>query len=178
MGKSSRSISGRRHAQAVFRIAVETNQLDKWLADLELLAGVLGDPAVRAFLENPKVNVGNKEDLLGSVLEGVSPLALNLADLLVAKKRLHLLPDLVAEYRRLMNAQRGIEEAEVTTAVGVDRQQAERIGRGLATMAGKGVLLDMKVDADILGGFVARLGDKLIDGSVRTRLEELRRNLC
>jgi len=177
MGKSSRSVAGRRHAQAVFQIAVETNQLDKWLADLQLLASVLTDSTVRAFLENPKVKVEDKKELLRQVLVGVSPLALNLADLLVAKKRLHLLADLVAEYRRLMNAHRGIEEAEVTTAVGVDRPQAEKIGRGLAAMAGKGVLLEMKVDPEILGGFVARLGDKLVDGSVRTRLEDLKKNL-
>lgn len=177
MSKSSRSVSGRRHAQAVFQIAVETNQLDKWLTDLEVMARVLGEPVAEAFLENPKVNMDKKQELLRSVLDGVSPLALNLADLLVAKKRLHLLPDLVAEYRRLVNAHRGIEEAEVTTAVGVDRQQAENIGRGLAAMADKGILLEMKVDPEILGGFVARLGDKLVDGSVRTRLEELRKGL-
>lgn len=177
MGKSSRSISGRRHAQAVFQIALDSNELDKWLADLELMAHALSEPVAGAFLENPKINMAKKQELLRSVLKGISPLALNLADLLVAKKRLHLLPTLVSEYKRLVNAHRGIEEAEVTTAVAVDRQQAEKIGRGLAAMADKGILLDMKVDPEILGGFVARLGDKLIDGSVRSRLEDLRKNL-
>lgn len=177
MGKSSRGVLGKRHARAVFQIALETDQLDRWSADLELIAAVLGEPAVRTFLENPKVSPDKKWDILQSVVEGLSPMALNLAELLVVKRRLYLLRDLAAEYRRLLNAHRGIEEAEVTTAVGIEEQEAERIGRGLANMAGKAVLLDMKVDPEILGGFVARLGDKLIDGSVRTRLDELRKNL-
>ncbi|OGO01384.1 MAG: ATP synthase F1 subunit delta [Chloroflexi bacterium RBG_13_53_26] len=172
-----RGISGRRHAQAVFRIALESDQLDRWQTDLVTMATVLQDAEIVSFLENPKVSMERKRDLLRRALGGIKPAAMNLAYLLVAKKRLRMVPSLVAEYRRLVYAHKGIVEADVVTAIPITDQEEERIGRDLAVITGKTVMLAATVDAEIMGGLVVKVGDKLMDGSVRTRLQELRRSL-
>jgi len=174
MGKG---ISGRRHAQAVFRIALESDQLDRWQTDLATMATVLQDAEIVSFLENPKVSLERKRDLLRPALGGITPKAMNLAYLLITKKRLRMVPSLVAEYRRLVYAHKGMVEADVVTAIPITDREEERIGRDLAAITGKTVMLAATVDPDIMGGLVVRLGDKLMDGSVRTRLQELRRKL-
>ena len=175
MGKG---MSGRRHAQAVFRIALETGELERWQADLEKMGNVLQDKDLVSFLENPKVSLESKSDMLQRLLHGIVPTAMNLAHLLVAKKRLSIVPSLVTEYRRLVNAAQGVVEADVITAIPITDEEAERIGKDLAGITGKTVMLGATVDHEIMGGLVVRLGDKLMDGSVRTRLQELRRSLA
>ena len=174
----AKGVSGKRHAQAVFQIALEEKQLDRWLTDVERIAAVLGDAEIAAVLSNPKVSPDKKKDVLNRGLEGVSPTAMNLAQLLVARNRLHLVQSLAVEYKRLMNAYGGVELAEVTTAIPISDQDGERVGKGLAAISGKRVTLELDVDPGILGGFVARLGDKLIDASARTRLQELRKSIA
>ena len=174
----AKGISGKRHAQAVFQIALEDKQLDRWLTDLERIAVVLGDAEIAAVLADPKVSPENKKDLLDRGLRGISPMAMNLAQLLVARDRLHVVQSLAVEYKRLMNAYLGLELAEVTTAVPISTQEGESVGKGLAAISGKRVTLELSVDPDILGGFVARLGDKLVDASARTRLQELRKSMA
>lgn len=174
----AKGTSGKRHAQAVFQIALETGRLDEWQADLDKIATFLGDEEIANFLRNPKVSMEAKRSVLDHGLAGISPLAMNLVRLLVAKNRLRIVQDVASEYRRLLNAHRGIEVAKVTTAVSIDDHEAEKLSKGLASMVGKRILPDLRVDPDILGGFVARIGDKLIDGSVRTRLRELKRSIA
>jgi F-type H+-transporting ATPase subunit delta len=174
----AKGVSGKRHAQAVFQIALEEKQFDRWLTDLERIAAVLGDAEIAAVLANPRVSPEKKKDVLDRGLAGISPTAMNLAQLLVARNRLHLVQSLAVEYKRLMNAYGGVELAEVMTAVPISPQEGEKVGKGLAALSGKKVTLELGVDPEILGGFVARLGDKLIDGSARTRLQELRKSIA
>ncbi|MBM4445266.1 MAG: ATP synthase F1 subunit delta [Chloroflexi bacterium] len=174
----AKGISGRRHAQAVFRIALETGQVDRWQSDLELMARVLQDAGVVSFLENPRVGQARKTELLQSALSAVAPAALNLASLLVARNRLRMMTSLLAEYRRLAYEHKGLVEADVITAVPITEGEEARIGRDLAAITGKTVMLGVEVDPQIMGGLVVRVGDKLIDGSVRTRLQEMRRSLA
>ncbi len=174
----AKGISGRRHAQAVFRIALETGQLERWESDLEVIVRILGDADMVSYLENPRVGQARKTQVLESALSGVAPAALNLARLLVARNRLRMIPSLVAEYRRLVYDHKGIVEADVVTAVPITEEEEARIGRDLAVITGKTVMLGAEVDPRIMGGLVVRVRDKLIDGSVRTRLEELRRGLA
>jgi F-type H+-transporting ATPase subunit delta len=175
MGKG---VSGKRHAQAVFQIALEEKQLERWLTDLEQIVAVLGDGEIASVLANPKVSPQSKKDMLERGLKGISPTAMNLAQLLVARNRLHLVQSLAVEYKRLMNAYGGMELAEVKTAVPISAEEGEVVGKGLAALSGKRVTLELSVDPEILGGFVARLGDKLIDASARTRLQELRKSIA
>lgn len=172
-----RGASARRHAQAVFQIALESDQVERWRQDLRSLAQSLADRELLALLESPKLRFEEKTRVLGEVLTGVNPLALNLAYLLVSRGRLGIVADLVAEYERFADAHQGLEHAEVTAAIPLDEQDRERLAQRLSSLAGLKVVVSTRVDPAIIGGMVARIGDRLIDGSTRSRLDSLKRSL-
>jgi len=173
----ARGASARRHAQAVFQIALERGELEGWRADLRRISAIMTEPRFSLFLETPKIPFTEKAKLLSERLEGVSDLAMNFAYLLVAKGRTRIVEDIAREYERLVDAHYGIEHAEVTTAVPIDDLERERLARRLSEVVGKEVVLTIKVDPQITGGLIARIGDKLIDGSVMERLAALRKSL-
>ncbi|MDO8490545.1 MAG: ATP synthase F1 subunit delta [Dehalococcoidia bacterium] len=172
------SVSAKRHAQAVFEIALEKNELDKWLGDLRTVSSILSDPKLAALLENPKIHFTAKARVINEIMPGIGRLPRNLVQLLTAKGRLGLVPDLAREYERLVNAHRGIERAEVIAAVPLTDKQKEKITQQLSSMTGKKVAVDVRIDPRIIGGLMARIGDTLVDGSVRSQLASLRKGLA
>ena len=110
--------------------------------------------------------------------DSVGPLALNLASMLASRDLAHLVPGVLDEYQRLLDAHRGIERAEVVAAVPLDSDQRGKVVELLQGIAGKEIRLKLDVEPQILGGLIARVGDRLIDGSIRTRLEEMRRGIA
>jgi len=171
-------IAAKRHAQAVFEIALEKNELEKWRSDLELLSGVFGDAELLPVLESPKIRFEDKADVVVKNLVDVGPMALNLAKLLIQKHHVRIMPQIETEYNILMDRHQGIEHAEVTTAVQIDFSAQLKIKDQLAKITGSEIELTSKVDPEIIGGFVARVGDKVIDGSVRNRLQNLKKNIA
>jgi len=174
----ARRIYAKRYAQAVFEIALERNELDRWHADLEEITRLGKDATLVAWLETPKVPLETKAQFVTSQFTDVNPLALNLVYLLAVRGRLGTICGITDEYQRLFDSHRGIERAEVTTAVSLGDEQAKLLAEGLADVVGKKVVVKSAVDASIVGGFVARIGDKLLDGSTRSRLEALKRELA
>lgn len=173
----ARTLSAKRHAQAIFEIALERDELDRWRSDLKIIADTLREPQLVALLQSPKVSFKKKASLLKQFLAGTSPLAMNLVYLLVVRNRLKMVDDIVAEYERRVDAHYGVEHAEVFTAIPLDSEDRERLKEHLMSISGKKVVLTSRVEPNLLGGLVARIGDKLIDGSVRTKLEALRQSL-
>ena len=169
--------SARRHAQAIFEIALEQNQLDLWRGDLRVVAEALMDPDIHAFLESPKIRFDDKKKILEERLKSLSPLALNAAYLLVAKRRLGIVAELVSEYERLVDEHRGVAHARVTTAIPLDEGDTADVTRRLADTVSKEIVLATQTDPSIIGGLKVRIGDKLIDGSTKSRLEALRKSL-
>lgn len=170
-------VAARRYAQAVFEIAKERKELDRWLDDLRLVAGVAEEPRVARFLADPDVPFEKKQLVLTKSLRGLNPLALNLLYLLIQRGRLQIVQQIRQEFEKLVNEQRGIEVAEVTTAVPLGDEEAAAVARRLESLTGKKIVLRQNVDAGIIGGVIARVGDKLVDGSLRGRLERLRHQL-
>jgi F-type H+-transporting ATPase subunit delta len=172
-----RGVAAKRHAQAVFQLALERGELEKWLEDLKTIATTLSEPQLMAILESPKVHLDEKIGLISRCLPGVSQLALNLVYLLVARRRLRLIDQIVSEYQRLADAYQGLEHAEVTTAIPLDEEDKKRLSERLAELTGTRIMLTTKVDPDVIGGFVVRIGDRLIDGSTKSKLDSLRKTL-
>ena len=167
----------RRYAQAVFEIALEAKGLEKWQSDLGKIVVVVGDAEFAAFLENPKFHPEAKAQLLSERLGEIDPLALNLVHLLITKGKLDSIGEIVLEYQRLLDSYHGIEQAEVVTAVSLDEADTEVVAGFLEAMVGKKLVLKTEVDARLLGGIVARIGGKLLDGSTRSRLATLKKEL-
>jgi len=167
----------RRYSQAVFEIALETKELDRWQSDLKKVVSVVGDAAFMALLESPRFHFEDKARLLSERLRGINPMALNLVLLLVTRGRLSIIGDIADGYQRLLDSYRGIESAEVTTAVPLDDKDKLRLAEHLGAIVGKKVKLKCEVDPSLIGGIVARIGDKLLDGSTRSKLMALKREL-
>ena len=166
----ARKIYARRYAQAVFNIALERNELDRWQSDLEKIAGLGEDAAFIALMENPKVRFEDKTKLLTKALGDINPLALNLLYLLMTRGKVSLIGDIADEYQRLLDSYRGIEHAEVITAVPLDDKEKKKLEEHLGAVVGKKVLVETRVDSGLIGGIVARIGDKLLDASTHSKL--------
>jgi F-type H+-transporting ATPase subunit delta len=169
--------SGKRYAQAAFELGLEKNELDSWQTDLRRIASLTADEEVMAFLENPRLPFAAKRTLLEKGLGKINPLAFNLVLLLASKGRLKLAADISQQYDGLLDFHRGIDHAEVIAALPLNDKNREAISRRLGEMVERRVVIDARVDPSILGGFIARIGDRLIDGSLRQRLETLKRRL-
>jgi F-type H+-transporting ATPase subunit delta len=172
-----RVASGKRYAQAVLELAVERDELESWRVSLRKVAELGGDEKLVALLESPKLPFDIKKGLLEERLGELNPLALNLACLLISRRRFRLVDNISQEYHRLLDAHHGIEHAEVITALPIDDEDKQRLSRQLGEIMGRKIVVDAQVDPSIVGGLVARIGDTLIDGSIRNRLEALSKNL-
>ena len=171
-------VAAKRYAQAAFDIARERDELDRWATDIQTIADLASQPGVLDILDNSRVPFDDKARLLRSGLADLSPLALNLAHLLVEKGRIALADQVRDEYQRLLNEHRGVAEATVITAVPISDDERRAVTQRLQEVTGKEIVLEAQVDPEIIGGLVARVGDRVIDGSTRGRLLDLRRRLA
>ncbi len=177
-GQIRPEILARRYAEAVFAIASEHGTQDQWRDDLRSLADLVRHPQAGRFLTSFRVSRDEKRRLLERTLD-VAPPARNLALLLLQRDRLALAPRIAAAYEQMLDAARGVAHAEVTTAVPLGPEDEQTVAEHLRRLTGaREVRLTTRVDPSIIGGVIARIGDRLIDGSTRTRLIQLRRTLA
>jgi F-type H+-transporting ATPase subunit delta len=170
--------SAKRYAQAVFDIARENDTLDLWADGLRSIQEAMDNEEFRSFLEHAKVPLFQKVDTVGEVLAGMDPLVQNLMSLLVSRGLTGLVPNIEKEYQRMLDVVRNREQVEVYSAVPLEDTEKERITQFLARLMNKEVVVNSRVDPSILAGLVIRVGDKLIDGSTRARLESLGKQLA
>ncbi len=172
-------VSTTRYAQAVFQLAVDHDELDHWLDDLTQLADAVTDEGLRQILAAPRVPFTQKERLIRQAFESsLGPLAVNLMLLLASRNLVHILPGVVDKYQEMLDAHRGIERADVISAVPLNDSQRQKVSETLSNLSGSEISLTTRVDASILGGMIIRIGDDVIDGSTRTRLQTMRRELA
>ena len=175
----ARGASARRYAQAVFAIALEQGEPGRWLDDLALLSDAMANDDFANFLDAPQPTLSQKINLIEETLgDSVSRLALNLVSLLASRNSARLARSITESYQEMLDEYNGIERAEIVSAVTLSDEQQQRIETMLKDIVGKDITATSRVEPRILGGFVARVGDKVIDGSTRTRLDDLRRQLA
>ena len=173
-----RAASPRRYAQAVFQIAAESGRFDAWADDLRTVATALENKELAGLLDSPQVPASAKVEAVRAVLgDAVDPLAANLLALLATRNLANLVPGILETFEALVDRHNGIERAEVIAAVPLDQQQQEAIEAVLVKLVDKDIRMSTGVDPAILGGLVARVGDRVIDGSLRTRLQGMRRTV-
>ncbi len=173
-----RDTAAKRYARAAFEVALEHGTLDRWSEDLQLIAAVMDDAKALALLSNTKVPLPERYRLLENTLSGVDAKSMNLAKLLVAKGRAALAPQITEAYLGLVDEHRGVAHASVVTAVPLDDAERGAVEKRLGEISGKQVIAHTEVDPNIIGGLVARIGDKVVDGSTRGKLMALRRSLA
>ncbi len=169
------STAARRYAEAAFEIARRDGTLERWTDDLRLAADVTADPDVTRVVDNPAIPFTTRREVLARLLEDrVAPPAFNLVALLAQRGRLAITPAVAAEYKRLVDRERGVVAATVTSAVPLEPAELEAIKARVQEMTGARPEIASLVDPDLIGGLTVRIGDRLIDASVRGRLERLR----
>ncbi|MEX0750668.1 MAG: ATP synthase F1 subunit delta [Dehalococcoidia bacterium] len=174
----ARSPSSRRYADAIFEIATENESWVQWSGDLQTIADFVGEADVGGLLASNRVPRGDKMRLLSAGLEReISPLAMNLVRILEDKGKLHIARDIQIVFQEKVDDARGIAHAVVTTAVPLSDDERNAIAARLSSVTGKQVNVTPVVDERIIGGLIARIGDQLIDGSTRTKLLALKRQL-
>ena len=169
--------SGKRYARAAFELALEKNELEVWQAGMKKMADLATDPELMTLLQDPRVPFEAKKSILKKGLGEIHPLVFNLAILLVSKGILSRSGDILQQYNNLLDAHRGVERAWVTTALPLGTEEKEVVSRRLGEVVDRKVVIDGQLDPSIIGGFIARIGDTLIDGSIRQKLETLKKNL-
>ena len=169
--------SGKRYAQAAFELALERDELESWQEGLKKMADLATDQELMALLQDPRIPFNAKKSLLQKGLGEIHPLVFNLALLLVSKGILSRSDDIFQQYNNLLDAHRGVERAKVTTALPLATEEKEVVSRRLGEIVDRKVVIDGQVDPSIIGGFIARIGDTVIDGSIRQRLDSLKKSL-
>lgn len=155
----------------------DDTRIDRAKTELELVGDVYDKhDEIRAFLVNPKVPQQLKVQVFSKSLEGkLSENVLSLFKLLIEKRRHALIPEIAIRFGELCDQVRGVEHATITTAIPVDSSLRERLIQQVQKFSSRGVDVEFKVDPEILGGVVIRLGDKVIDGSLGKKFEDIRR---
>lgn len=175
---AANTLQAKRYAQAIFEIALEKKELDKWQADLQRIAVLTQDAEFVAVMDNPKYSFEAKSKLISNQIGQINPLAKNLAFLLISRGLFSIIQEVYAEYQLLLDNFRGIEKADITTAVPLSDAEKNQLTESLRALTGKKIILSLNVDPSIIGGLVIRVGGRLIDGSTNSQLAALKGELA
>ena len=170
--------AARRYAEAAFEVALRDDELDGWRDDLALAADMLGRPEVEPVIDSPAIPTAQRLAAVDKLLGGrIRPGALRLVSLLVERGRVRELTRVSEQYQRQLNAHRGVVVATVTSAAPLTDDESAAVRAQVEAMAGSTVELRTAVDPNLLGGVTVQIGDRLVDASIRGRLERLRDQL-
>src|SRR6266581_165417 len=168
----------RRYAGAIFDIGLKQNTLDRTLEDVQEIAKLFSIRKLAYLLREPKIPAERKETAIRQGLASkVLPTSLNLALLVIQRGLVELMSNIARELKQLVLDYKNEAKAEVTTATQMDESQQRQVQHALERMTGKKIQLETRVQPNILGGVVARVGDQVIDGSVERRLKLLQLQL-
>ena len=173
----AKQVGGRRYAQALFELAIQQDQAPQWSEELGYMAQVLLDPEFNSFLKHTGVPVDRKTTAIETVLPEINPLVRNLGALLVSRGAVDVLGDVSIGFNRLLDERLGRQPVEVTAAVPLEDAELERIRRFVTDLIQREVVVTTRVDESILGGIIIQIGDRLLDGSTRSKLEALRKQI-
>ncbi|WP_101772515.1 F0F1 ATP synthase subunit delta [Peptostreptococcus faecalis] len=170
---------GSRYAQALFELADEqeiTSQVYSEILDLENL--IDSNESLYDALRSPFVTRNEKKNVMKEIVYGkVSSISYNFFMVLIENTRTSELSDIVVEYKTLLNDKNNILEGTVTSAIALSSEDISKLETKLSAMYNKKVVLTNKIDKDILGGVLVRIGNEEIDGSVKSRLDDLKQSL-
>lgn len=170
--------AARRYANAVFELAQQERQVAEWGHRLAAIRELMSDRDVASVLTNPTIAVEQRMALISVAPHVFDVEGTNLAKLLIESGRVEEIDAIAEEFDRLADEADGRVRAIVTTAVELSREDRDRVGDELSRRLGKEIRLDVVVDPLILGGLKLQYGDRLVDASVATKLQQLRRRLA
>ncbi len=167
------------YARALFEVANEHGRLDQVRDDLEAFAQALSDSReLTVFFFSPYFSTEEKKDGLKRAVTGAEPVFMNFLEALIERHRMPAIFRIKARYQDMWEDERDLLPVEVTSAVALDKSTIGTIGERIGEQTKRTVELSSKVDPDILGGIVLRVGNVILDASIRNRLEQLRKQVA
>jgi F-type H+-transporting ATPase subunit delta len=167
------------YARALFEAGKEADKLDEVREQVGAFADALNEnQELSVFFFSPYFSTEEKKEGLGKVLDGAEDIVQNFLELLIEKHRVPAIHRIRREYDALWQEENKLLPVEVTSAIELDEDTVKQIGDQIGERTGRKVQLESKVDPDILGGIVVRVGDRILDASIANRLESLRKQVA
>jgi F-type H+-transporting ATPase subunit delta len=167
----------RRYAAGILELAKEENALDSWRDELGRLDQLLHEDVLQAAFQNPAVGMQRRMELARLLAPELRPETENFLRLLVEHHRIREMGAILLEYNRLADEAAGIVHATITTAIPVEREDEARYRRALESRLERKVNVTFQTDPGMIGGAAIKIGDHLVDGSIRMQLERMRQQL-
>ncbi len=167
------------YARSLFEVAREQGKLDELREQLAQFADALDqNRELAVFFFSPYFSTKEKQDGLERLLDGAEETFLNFLKLLIENHRMPVIFRTRQQFERLWERENQLLPVDITSAIALDEETTESLGRTIGERAGRKVRLAAHVDPDILGGIVLRVGNSILDASIRNRLEQLRRHVA
>jgi F-type H+-transporting ATPase subunit delta len=166
-----------RYASALFEVAREANAIDAVAADLDRFDGLIQSSSdLQRLIRNPVFTAEEQSAAIGALVEraGFTGFVGNFVRLIASKRRLFALPDMIRSFRELVAQSRGIVRAQVTLAEQPSDKALNDIKAALRDLAKAEINLDVKIDPSLIGGLIVKMGSRMVDASVRTKLNSIR----
>lgn len=167
-----------RYALALFELAKEQNTVDRVSDDLKAFVGMVsGSEDLQRLVKSPVFTADEQVKAIGALLDkaGISGLSSNFLKLVASKRRLFAVEQMVGDFNKLVDRYKGVTRAEVTVASELSGKHMDALKAALADVSGgRAVEVDVKVDPSIIGGLVVKLGSRMVDGSLKTKLNSIR----
>jgi len=167
------------YSRALFEVAKEQGKLDLVREQLGQLSDALNENGdLRVFFFSPYFSTEEKKDGLHKAVEGADPAVVNFLEALLERHRMPAIFRIRAQYEALWDAENRLLPVEVTSAVDLDEATVKSIGARIGEQTGQRVELTSKVDPGILGGIILRVGNSILDASIKHRLDQLRKHVA
>jgi len=170
---------GRNYAGALLTLARKSGEEEQWGALIEAISvGMRENPTLKTFLESPKLSAARKIDLIKKAMgSGVPPVFLRFLETVILKRRQMLIPEIASEYRMLIDESEDRVHVNVTVAREPAQPEKDALVKQLSRLFGKRVVPHISLNPAILGGVIVKVGDTVMDGSVRRRLATLKHRM-
>lgn len=173
------SIITDRYATAFMELAERQDMFDKFDSDLAIIKETINsNKELKDFLEHPLIQSSDKKEVTESIFgEHISVFSLNLVKLLIDKNRILILPMLADHYKALLRKKRNISTAQVITAIEISEEIKNRVKEKLEKILSRTIEIETTIDKEIIAGMIVKIDDKIIDGSIRTKFENMKKNI-
>ena len=167
------------YARSFFEVAREQDKLDELREQLGQFADALdSNRELAVFFFSPYFSTQEKQDALGRILQGADEVFVNFLALLIENHRMPVVFRVRQQFEQMWERENQLLPVEITSAIALDQATTESLGKRIGERAGRRVRLAAHVDPDIIGGVVLRVGNSILDASIRNRLEQLRRHVA
>jgi F-type H+-transporting ATPase subunit delta len=167
-----------RYASALFSLAHDGRQTEAVAQSLSRLEALIAEsPDLERLVRSPVFSAADQIKALDAIMEreGIAGIAVNFVRLVASKRRLFYLREMIRDYRKIYDASRGVTRAEATSATPLSEENVAALKDQLrGASGGSSIDLDVKIDPSIIGGLIVRLGSRMVDGSLRTKLNAIR----